>query len=128
MKARGLATALVMVCAAACGPQEPAASPPRAVTAAPRAAVELEVAPRPPEPTPEALAARALADESVTWLAADLAAVDAECRDRWVDGEVACASRGFGEIAARYQAHYGSHVDPRRDTGRIDALPRWGGA
>lgn len=116
--------------ALACGAERP---PPALPPPAPATFVEVkETRDAAPPVTEEDLAVarqkRHDADAAVETLAKKLLAIEEECALRVPLPEKACDEGAtWAEIATAYEAHYGAHDDPRRDEGRIDALPRLGG-
>jgi hypothetical protein len=105
---------MVIGCArVAAPPAAPVSGPPDATTPAAR-----------PE---DVDALRGRADAAVIELATRLDAIQASCRERWLEPEAVCEASGLAPLARDYQAYYGQREDPRHDSGRIDALPRLGG-
>ncbi len=77
-----------------------------------------------PELTPEK---RAAADRAALASEARMLATVRECGAQWL-GDAACDATFFRPYAEDYQAYYAFERDPARETGRIDSLPRLGGA
>ncbi len=121
--------ALALLVLSACGANEaPAVAPMRSEPKPPQEEVVVVAAPAdaaPAAPSPETT--RGPADEAVQRLATKLEEIATACGTKWTEASDLCAEASFAEIAASYQAHYGTSEDPRKNQGRIDALPRIGG-
>lgn len=68
-----------------------------------------------------------LAERAVTKLAERLQQVDDACRTRWLSAPDVCTKSELEGLARAYRAYYPPDTDPRRNEGRIDALPRIAG-
>lgn len=77
-----------------------------------------------PELTPEK---KAKADRAVLASETLMLATVRECGAQWF-GDGACDTTFFRPFAEDYQAYYAFERDPARQTGRVDSLPRVGGA
>ncbi len=77
-----------------------------------------------PELTPEK---KEMAVRAALSAAAQMLATESECGAQWF-GDGACDVTFFRPFAEDYQAYYAFERDTARETGRIDSLPRLGGA
>lgn len=112
----------------ACGPRSelPKAAHASAPSASP-APVSSKAAQTHDARVADPVAAQAAADRAVDTVATQLASAEATCAQTWGPAEELCDARSFAEAVDAYQTYYGVYDDPRRDSGRIDALPRLGG-
>jgi len=128
-----VASVLVLGCRATSGSgaieyQKNAELPQGAAASAPPP-LQVVVQPVPSKPvgpvlTPEM---KAKADKATADSEALMLATVKECGAQWF-GDGACAETFFRPFAEDYQAYYAFERDPARTAGRVDSLPRLGGA